>query len=116
MQRALRDVIEHERPLPNLYSHQPAAEGAAADKDAAGSDHAEQVREQMEREPTAYDSHPAPRQRLAWAAAMAVVREAEPGDDLPVWELFEDRDALERRMTAEVREAVAVNHGVAIAG
>jgi Zn-dependent protease with chaperone function len=117
VQRALRDVIEHERPLPNLYTHEPAADGtAAAAKDAAGSDHAEQVREQMEREPTAYDSHPAPRQRLAWAAAMAVVREAEPDDDLPVWELFEDRDALERRMTAEVREAVAVNHGVAIAG
>ena len=126
VQRALHDVIEHERPLPNLYRHEPSPEGTgadkdaadkdAADKDAAGSSHAELVREQMEREPSAYDSHPAPRQRLAWATAMAVVRAAEPGDNLPVWDLFEDRDALERRMTATVREAVAANHGVEIAG
>jgi Zn-dependent protease with chaperone function len=104
----LHEVIEGEHPLPNLYSYRPAA-GEPADEQAA-------IDAALAREPSAYDSHPAPRQRLAWAAALAVAREPEPDDERPVWELFADRAALEARMTAEVREAVAANHGVAIGG
>jgi Zn-dependent protease with chaperone function len=109
VQHTLRDAIEHERALPNLYRYQP---GDASLSD--GVDEKDAIREVMERQPTAYDSHPAPGQRLAWAAALAVARPPGPGDDLPAWDLFEDRDAIERRMTADVREAVAANHGVAI--
>jgi Zn-dependent protease with chaperone function len=106
----LQEVVEAERPLPNLYRYQPATAGGDAGEEAA------QIAEAMDREPTAYDSHPAPQQRLAWARALAVVREPRPDDERPAWELFADRDALEARMTAEVREAVAANHGVAIGG
>jgi Zn-dependent protease with chaperone function len=106
----LQEVVDGERPLPNLYRYQPAAgEGDARDEEA-------EIAEAMAREPTAWDSHPAPQQRLAWARALAVAREPAPEDERPAWELFADRDALEARMTAEVREAVAANHGVAIGG
>lgn len=112
VQLTLREVIEHERPLANLYAHEPG-EPKPAGADDPGEE--ELIRKQMEREPASHDSHPAPRQRLAWAAAMSVDRAPEPGDDLPVWDLFDERERLEQRMTSEVREAVAANHGVVIA-
>jgi Zn-dependent protease with chaperone function/tetratricopeptide (TPR) repeat protein len=121
LQSTLHDAIDHKRALPNLYRPEPGPAGKGDDATAAATvdasdDPAELVRKEMEREPSAYDSHPPPRQRLARAAAMAVERAPEPGDDLPAWDLFADRDALERRMTARIREAVATNHGVKIAG
>jgi hypothetical protein len=33
-----------------------------------------------------------------------------------VWALFEDHEALQRRLTQEVREHLAINNGVQIAG
>jgi Zn-dependent protease with chaperone function len=105
----LKEVIEAERPLPNLYRYQPAATAEPGDEKA-------DIEEAMAREPSAYDSHPAPRQRIAWARALACPREPHPDDDRSVWDLFADREALEARMTARVREALAANHGVAIAG
>lgn len=104
----LHEVVEEARPLPNLYRYQPAA--------GDGGDEQAEIAEALAREPTAFDSHPAPSQRLAWARALAVEREPQPDDDRPAWELFADREALEARMTAEVREAIAANHGVAIGG
>jgi Zn-dependent protease with chaperone function len=108
VQRTLRHVIEQERPLANLYSHEPPEPGADEPNEA------DLIRESMEREPGSHDSHPAPRQRLAWAAAMAIDRQPEPDDDRPAWELFEERETLEQRMTADVRDAVAANHGLVI--
>jgi Zn-dependent protease with chaperone function len=124
VQTTLRHVIEQSRPLPNLYRHEPEAAQAPqaakaeqdADASAAPPDRAERVRQEMEREPSAYDSHPPPRQRLTWADAMAVERAPRPDDEVPAWDLFEDREDLERQMTAQVRDAIAANHGVAITG
>lgn len=113
VQRTLHDVIEHERALPNLYHHEPAAAGSG--EKIGADEEAELIGEAMARQPSPYDSHPPPRQRLAWASAMAVVRAPEPSDDLPAWQLFADRDDLERRMTAEVREAVAEHYGITVA-
>ena len=105
----LKEVIEAEQPLPNLYRYQPAGDG---DPHGEKSD----IDSAMTREPSAFDSHPAPRQRIAWAKALACARDPQPDDDQPVWDLFAEREVLEARMTAEVREAIAANHGVAIAG
>jgi hypothetical protein len=38
-----------------------------------------------------------------------------PDDGEPVWALFADREAIERSMTAEVRERVRANHGIELA-
>ena len=70
----------------------------------------------MEADPSAYDSHPAPRDRIAWVHRLATANAESSADDhQPVWSLFEDRDALERRMTDHIRAAVEANHGIGIA-
>jgi Zn-dependent protease with chaperone function/Flp pilus assembly protein TadD len=107
-QHVLADVIDRKQPLANLYQHEPAKpfDPRDAEGDAAFA---------MDRPPAPYDSHPAPRQRLAWVAALDAPARANPDDDEPAWSLFRDRAEIERRMTDHVRDAVAKNHGVRIA-
>jgi Zn-dependent protease with chaperone function len=60
------------------------------------------------------DSHPPPRARLDLAAKMNLEGSVPcgPDDGDAVWSLFSDREALEVRMTARIREAVLENLGV----
>jgi Zn-dependent protease with chaperone function/tetratricopeptide (TPR) repeat protein len=104
----IKEVVDKRRALPNLYHYVADAERVSA------SDLATEIEQEMGREPTVYDSHPSPRQRLAWAEQLAVTRDAQPDDDAPVWALFADRDALERAMTSTVRDRVQANHGFKI--
>jgi Zn-dependent protease with chaperone function len=106
----LKEVIEEKRPLPNLYQYRAAVAEPEA-KDLASA-----IEAAMVQEPSVYDSHPAPSQRIAAAETLAVSRAPEPGDDEPIWSLFEDRDEIERMMTAQVRDNVLANHGIEIAG
>ncbi|HTL34657.1 MAG TPA: hypothetical protein VL326_16125, partial [Kofleriaceae bacterium] len=94
--------------LPNLYTYEPDQ------KRHSDADIATEIEKEMTREPSAYDSHPAPRQRLEWAKQLDVARDATPEDAAPVWELFADREELERAMTTTVRERIYANHGVKI--
>ena len=106
----LKEVIEKKQALANLYRYQPEASATEADITAA-------IDEAMKAEPSVYDSHPAPMDRIAWVHRLATPNaEYSADDDRPVWSLFEDRDLLERRMTEEVRRRVQENHGVDIAG
>jgi Zn-dependent protease with chaperone function len=104
----LSAAIEQGKPLKNLY-------------DAAGTEVPEDVEtaidEAMNRDPSPYDSHPAPRDRIRWVRALEA-----PGDDTtggtsqePAWSLFADREKLELEMTAEVRYRIYDAHGVHIA-
>jgi hypothetical protein len=93
--------------LPNLYRFQPASPPPDAAVTAL-------IEKQMTREPTAYDSHPSSRQRVDWAEALAVPHEPQPGDDDPIWDLFTDREQLERRMTAEVRDRIRAQRSIEI--
>jgi hypothetical protein len=95
---------------PNLYQYR------AQSSDAEARDVADSIGKEMTREPTAYDSHPSPQQRMDWAQALAVEHDAQPDDDASIWALFDDRDEIERTMTAEVRARVRENHGIVIAG
>ncbi|MGE3543347.1 MAG: M48 family metalloprotease, partial [Kofleriaceae bacterium] len=104
----LKDVIDNERPLPNLYAYDRTPEATEAE------DLATCIERELVREPSLYDSHPAPRQRLEWAERLAVQRTPQAGDDAPVWDLFTAREALERAMTSQVREGVFANHGILI--
>jgi len=104
----LEEVVDGRRALPNLYQYRPEP-GRVPEAELAAA-----VEAELARAPSAYDSHPAPRQRLEWATALAVAREVAPEDDAPIWELFDGREEIERAMTAEVRERIRENHGIAI--
>jgi Zn-dependent protease with chaperone function len=106
----IKEVVDARRPLPNLYQYR------AQSSDAAARDVADAIGKEMTREPTAYDSHPSPQQRIDWAQALAAEHDAQPDDDASIWALFDDRDEIERTMTAEVRARIRENHGIVIAG
>ena len=106
----IKEVVDARRPLPNLYQYRPRP------SDAAARDVADAIDKEMTREPTAYDSHPSPQQRIDRAQALAVEHDAQPDDDASIWALFDDRDEIERTMTAEVRDRIRDNHGIVIAG
>lgn len=104
--RTVNEVVDQRRPLPNLYSYQPAA-------GAEPTSLADEVEAAIAREPSHYDSHPCPADRFRWAHAMGA---AEPAadSDADVWSLFADRERLEREMTAKVRWNIEANYGVEI--
>ncbi len=103
--RAIREVIDGELALANLYRFAPREPVSEEEVRAA-------VEQALAAAPSPYDSHPCPKDRIAWVAGVTAA--PEPDDAAPAWDLFEDREALERLMTVEVRAAVAANHGVTI--
>jgi Zn-dependent protease with chaperone function len=105
-QATLNEVVEHRLALANLYSYQPKS---GIDQDAIE----QQLEEALEREPSAYDSHPSPKERIAWVRALGAEGESGASDE-PAWAVFSDREALELAMTDQVRSNVADNLGVAI--
>lgn len=112
-QTVLKDVLDLGRALPNLYQYEPSKAALATAPTAADVQHA--IDKALTEEPSLYDSHPAPQQRLAFAEALAVTRAPAPGDDEPIWSLFSGgRDELERLMTARIRDAVHDNHNITI--
>ena len=105
---SLKEVIENQRALLNLYAYKP--------DDAPGAEKIEETFEEvMNREPSAYDSHPAPSHRIAWVRALAVPKPAPcEADEALVWTLFADRKKVERQMTDVVREQIRERHGIVI--
>jgi len=104
---ALREVIDGGLALRNLYAYAPSQ---ALDEGAL----AAAVKEAMEAEPSPYDSHPRPADRIAWVGDVTSAHGRDLDAAQPAWALFRDREALERRLTDEVRANVERNHGVAI--
>ena len=105
----IKEVVDTGRPLPNLYQYRPQSAGISE------GDLATAIDKEMTREPSAYDSHPSPQQRIDAAQALAVARDVQPDDDASIWALFDGRDEIERAMTTEVRGRIFANHGVQIA-
>ncbi len=68
---ALKEVVDDRKPLTNLYTYQPAISPTESDLQTA-------VESEVNAEPSPYDSHPSPRQRLEWVHALA----AEPMADV----------------------------------
>ncbi|HZF12125.1 MAG TPA: M48 family metallopeptidase [Thermoanaerobaculia bacterium] len=105
---ALGEVIETKRPLANLYSYRPAAEPDARKLDEA-------VNQAIHRDPSPYDSHPSPANRIQWTQALATPNlTTSPEDEAESWSLFHDRVALERRLTATVKENLRDQQGIVI--
>jgi len=104
----LKEVVDGQLPLTNLYTYQPAKPGD--DVDAA-------IEEALQRQSSAYDSHPSPAERFALVHALPRHGTApDVGDDAPAWSLFDDALELQRAMTAQVRDNVKANYGIEIAG
>lgn len=108
-QAALSEVVDQQRALANLYRYR--VRGKAPDE----GELEKAIEEALNAEPSPYDSHPSPADRLAWVDALPKRDiEVSPDDSLEVWELFSDRVALERRMTQKLRERIQRDHGVVI--
>jgi Zn-dependent protease with chaperone function len=106
---SIREAVEHNRPLTNLYQHAPQTPPNPDEVTSA-------IDAALDRPPSPYDSHPAPRQRLAWVRALAAPGKPAADDDHPAWDLFDDRAQLELSMTEKVRQNVLDSHGVVIPG
>jgi len=107
---AVTEVVGANRPLANLYAYRPAA-AAVSDNDIEFA-----IQEELNREPSPYDSHPAPVDRFRWVQALGVSGERSAADEEELWTLFRDREAVERRLTVQVRANIAANHGIQIPG
>ena len=103
----LKEVVDGQLPLTNLYTYQPVQPGD--DVNAA-------IEEALQRQSSAYDSHPSPAERFALVHALPRHGAApDSGDDAPAWSLFDDVLELQRAMTAQVRDNVRANYGIEIA-
>jgi Zn-dependent protease with chaperone function len=104
----LGEVIEAKQPLPNLYAYRPTKGPDTAELD-------KEVEEAIHREPSPYDSHPSPVHRIEWTRALSAAGATTPEDEaMDVWSLFENREAVEKRLTQAVRENLQANRGIAI--
>lgn len=105
----LKEVVDGQLPLANLYTYQPAQAGADVDVATA-------IEEALHRQSSAYDSHPSPAERFALVHALPRHGNApDSGDEAPAWSLFDDVLELQRAMTAQVRDNVRANYGIEIA-
>jgi len=106
---SLNEVIEKKLALANLYRYEPS-EGPKGD------DLEKQFDEAWNAEPSPYDSHPRPADRIAWVLALATEGKAprSADDDLDAWTLFADRHALEVQMTDIVRTNIATSTGITV--
>ena len=105
----LKEVVEQQRPLANLYAYAPAR----------GSDSVEiarKVDETINAKASPYDSHPPPGERIALVHKLNAPGRYKPADESPAWELFSNRGEIERSMTDLIRARVSASHGVTIRG
>jgi hypothetical protein len=91
----LREVIDGGLPLANLYRYAPAK--AVDEQEVAA-----EVAKAMNAEPSPYDSHPRPADRIAWVGDMTSAVGSDLDDGAPAWALFTDREELEHRLTDQV--------------
>jgi Zn-dependent protease with chaperone function len=104
---ALKDAVDRQVPVANLYALSDSSQEPNAEVE-------KEIEEALNRPSSPYDSHPAPAERFRWArlASWRVRPAIDDGDE--AWTLFSNREAVERRMTEEVRSNVRLNYGVEI--
>lgn len=103
----LREVLDGGLGLQNLYRYAPA-QPIPIDEVAT------EVEQAMRAEPSPYDSHPRPVDRIAWVGDLPCAHSVDVNGAATAWDLFADREALERRLTDVVRANVAARNGVEI--
>ncbi len=108
-QASLKEVVEQQRPLRNLYAYELSSGGLDEGRIS------EAVGGAMNAEPSPYDSHPSPADRIAWVEKLNAPGEEADTQGNDVWSLFSNREDIERGMTELVRRNVAMIYGVEIA-
>ena len=103
----VHEVIANQWSLVNVYEVEPADKKSDAEL-------AAEIEKAMNKLPDRYDSHPTPVQRIALAEQLAVTREVRADDETPVWELFDDPEAIERAMTGIIRDNIHEEYGVIV--
>lgn len=103
----IREVVDQKLPLANLYAFVPSS--VPTDVDVAN-----QVSTALAREPSPYDSHPAPRDRIEWIRELQAVSGPRVDDEDQAWSVFRSRADLERQMTGEVKLALRMQTGIHI--
>ncbi|HEX2832398.1 MAG TPA: M48 family metalloprotease [Thermoanaerobaculia bacterium] len=102
----IKEVVDAQVPLSNLYTYKPSA---------AVADVTDAIHESLNREASAYDSHPSPVERFRLVHALPQPDVAAEADDaMPAWSLFQDPLAMQQLMTEQVRANVRANYGVEI--
>jgi Zn-dependent protease with chaperone function len=103
----LKEVVDGQLPLTNLYTYRPSMIAKNLDDDIADA---------LNREGSVYDSHPPAAERFALVRALnAPEPPAQADDDWSAWTLFANVEPLQRAMTAQVRANVRTNYGIEIA-
>jgi hypothetical protein len=74
----------------------------------AASDAGDELDKAMNREPSPYDSHPAPRDRIRWVERTTAAHEVDRSSEATAWDLFADRKHQEREMTLLVYQNLAM--------
>jgi Zn-dependent protease with chaperone function len=97
---AVSSAVDSRIQIRNLYQFNPAELPRQADL-------SQEIAAAMSRQPTPYDSHPAPLDRFAWAHAVAGPGEAAAEETAEAWALFEDRQGLELKLTRAVCDLLA---------
>jgi Zn-dependent protease with chaperone function len=97
----LNEIIPAKQPLANLYGFVPK-------EPIDGKEIDEVVASAMNRAASPYDSHPPPADRIAWVERLTAEAPPETAADVgPAWALLSNREAIEKRMTDEVRTRLA---------
>jgi Zn-dependent protease with chaperone function len=93
---ALGSALESRVPVPNLYRFEATTLPDVSDLQ-------KDIEAALQAEPSPYDSHPSPVDRFKWVHAVAGAGGAlSPADQTEVWDLFENREEIERTFTRAV--------------
>lgn len=102
---AIAKAAEEQEPIKNLY--------ALKSFDAELSSNVEQeLSDIWDKETSAYDSHPAPRERVELVRRLDAPTPATEDVEARAWSLFPDRRELERALTQQVLERIAMATGL----
>jgi len=101
----IQEVVDNKLALSNLYAFKPKNLDRKAMRKAA--------KALLEREQDPYDSHPSPRDRIAYARALDAEGTSDGGEE-SAWSLLSSRKKIERRLTREARKNVERNTGIVI--
>lgn len=89
------------RPFANLYASAglPTTDEGVLER---------KIEAHLSAEPSAYDSHPSPKDRIAWVRRLATNPLPALEDERDAWSLFEDRERLQLAMTPRCAAASSV--------
>lgn len=98
IESSLKELIASKQPLANLYRFEPKKKPE---------DVTEKIENALSADPSPFDSHPKPTDRLRWIRAQKSSLPPTASDADDAWTLFTDRETIEARVTDEVRHTLA---------